>query len=138
MNGIVQDAGLEDAIEIDSAGTGDWHVGNRADARSRATGKRRGFALDSIARQVQREDFERFDYLVVMDRSNEQNVLALAPDEAASKKVVLFRHYDPSAPPGAEVPDPYYGGDGGFDDVLDICERAARGLLSHLREVHGL
>ncbi|EDM74101.1 Protein-tyrosine-phosphatase [Plesiocystis pacifica SIR-1] len=135
---LVEEAGLGGAIAVDSSGTGAWHAGERADPRSREEARRRGFELPSIARQAVVEDFERFDLLLAMDRRNQADLLALAPDEAARAKVVLFRSFDPEAPAGASVPDPYYGGEDGFSEVFDICARGSAGLLAHLREEYGL
>lgn len=133
---VIAEAGLADRFEVDSAGTGSWHVGERAHRDTRAAARERGVEITSVARQFIERDFARFDYVVAMDLSNRANLLRMAPDEAARAKVHLFRDFDPSAPGDAEVPDPYY--EGGFDRVFDICEAAARGLLSHLREAHGL
>jgi len=138
MRAMIDRAGLTGAIEIDSAGTGAWHVGEPADDRARAAAARRGFELTSLARQVTRADFARFDYLVAMDEENLRALERLAPDKAARGKVRLLRSFDPSAPRGAAVPDPYYGGDDGFEEVLDICEAACRGLVDHIAREHGL
>lgn len=138
MRHLVERAGLTGHIQIDSAGTGAWHAGEQADPRARATAARRGVALDSLARQVSRDDFERFDYIVAMDRANQSELERLAPDRAARAKIHLLRAFDPSAPAGAPVPDPYYGGDDGFDDVFDICEAGCRGLVDHIVREHRL
>ena len=138
MRAMIERAGLTATIEIDSAGTGAWHVGEPADDRSRAAAQRRGVELTSLARQVTRADFGRFDYLVAMDSDNLRALERLAPDKAARGKVRLLRSFDPAAPHGAPVPDPYYGGDDGFEAVLDICEAACRGLLDHIAREHRL
>ncbi len=135
---LVDKAGLADQIEVDSAGTGAWHVGEKADARARATAKARGFRLTSRARQVNRDDFDRFDYMIAMDNINHAELLRMAPSAAMRERVFLFRSFDPESADGAEVPDPYYGGDSGFEDVFDICEAACRGLLEYLRHQHEL
>ena len=136
MRRLLEDEQLAAEVQIDSAGTGDWHLGEPPDARSRTAGKRRGIDLSGRARRVVERDFEDFDYIVAMDRSNRNDLLQLAPNEAAKSKVVLFRNYDPEAPRDADVPDPYYGEGDGFERVLDICEAACRGLLRHIRENH--
>ena len=138
MRAVVERAGLAGRIEIDSAGTGAWHVGEPADERARAAAERRGLSLDSVARQVTRADFDRFDYLVAMDRENLAALERMAPDQSARGKVRLLRSFDPASPRGAAVPDPYYGGDDGFEEVLDICEAACRGLCEHIAREHGL
>lgn len=136
MRHRVAEAGLQGRIHIESAGTGDWHVGEPPDARSRAEAKKRGYQLDGRARQFQASDFAQVDHVIAMDRANRQALERLAPDASARAKIRLLREFDPQSPPGAEVPDPYY--EGGFDEVLDICERACEGLLAHLRETHDL
>jgi protein-tyrosine phosphatase len=133
MRHLVEQAGLTDRIIIDSAGLGDWHVGGPRDSRSQKVGRKRGMALEGVARQFQAGDFDRFDHVLAMDRQNRAGLLALAPDDAARAKVRMLRSFDPASPPDAEVPDPYYGGPQGFDQVFDICEAACRGLLAHLR-----
>ena len=138
MRHIVREAGLGDHIEIDSAGTGGWHVGERPDRRARSTAKRRGINLTSTARQFRPDDFERFDYIVAMDRDNLSTLreLAVGPKDAA--KLSLLRAHDRHAPAEADVPDPYYGGPRGFDEVFDICESACAGLLERIRRDHAL
>tara|TARA_R110002073_G_scaffold123819_11_gene267987 strand:+ start:38220 stop:38705 length:486 start_codon:yes stop_codon:yes gene_type:complete len=134
MLDIVSRAGLATRIEIDSAGTAAYHAGEPADPRSRATAARRGIALPSTARQFTAEDFGRFDYVLAMDSENYDNLLALATTQEARDSVYLFRTFDSQSPKGASVPDPYYGGPNGFDDVFDICEAACQGLLAHVQE----
>ena len=130
---LVQDASLNDDFVVYSAGTASYHVGQLADPRSRTAAKRRGYEIRSRARQFQLGDFEAFDQVCVMDADNLQTLLRLATTRDAKSKVSLLRSFDATAPVGAEVPDPYYGGERGFDDVIDICERACRGLLEHAR-----
>ena len=136
MRRLLEEEQLTTEVEIDSAGTGDWHVGEPPDRRARAAGQRRGITLDGRARRVVVKDFEFFDYVVAMDRSNLNDLLRLAPDDAGQAKVVLFRNYDPDSPRDADVPDPYYGEGDGFEAVIDICEAACRGLLQHIRKNH--
>jgi len=135
---LVKEAGLESAIQIDSAGTGGWHVGERADPRTRKVAKQRGVDLPSRARQFIVEDFSRFDYIVCMDDSNLTNVLALSGATTQLESVSLLRDHDSGSPKDSAVPDPYYGGPGGFDDVFDICEAGCRGLLQVIRKQHKL
>jgi protein-tyrosine phosphatase len=136
MRRLLEEEHLSGEIEIDSAGTGDWHVGEPPDRRATAAGNRRGIELTGRARRVVPRDFVYFDYVVAMDRANHCDLLRLAPDEAGKAKVALLRNYDPDSPRDADVPDPYYGEGDGFETVLDICEAACRGLLQHLRENH--
>lgn len=137
MRHLVSKAGLEHAIEMDSAGTAGYHCGEPPDARARAAGKRAGIVIGGKARKLERRDFDTFDYVIAMDGSNLEDLERLAP-AALRHKIALLRSFDPAAPPGAEVPDPYYGGDEGFDHVISLCERACTGLLERIRQEHGL
>ena len=134
MRHLLREQGREDQVELDSAGTGSWHVGSPPDRRSAAAAQRRGIVLEGAARQVRARDFEDFDLLIAMDRANHRELLALAPDETARGKVRLLREYDPQAVAAGdlEVPDPYYGDGDGFAHVLDVVERACRGLLAEI------
>jgi protein-tyrosine phosphatase len=127
----VAEAGLDEHVEIDSAGTHAYHVGEPPDRRAQAAAERRGISLAGIrARRVMTEDFERFTYVIAMDRDNR----ALLTEFAGSdhhEKISLFLDY--TAGPESEVPDPYYGGATGFERVLDLVEDASRGLLEELR-----
>ncbi|MGF1466348.1 MAG: low molecular weight protein-tyrosine-phosphatase [Sandaracinaceae bacterium] len=131
----LDDRGIAERFVVDSAGTGAWHEGERADPRARSAAARRAIELDSIARAFRATDFERFDLVLAMDRRNRRALLAMAPNDEARSKVRLFRSFDPASPEDAEVPDPYY--DGGFDHVLDLCEAAAEGLLDALTAPDG-
>lgn len=126
-------AGLEGKLRVDSAGTAGWHEGRRADPRSREAAARRGFDLPSRARKFRPEDLETHDLIVVMDAQNRSDVLDLCAEEDARVRVRLFREFDPLSEAEAEVPDPYHGGADGFEEVLDLCERASDGLLNWLR-----
>jgi protein-tyrosine phosphatase len=125
MRHLAAERGLEGSIEIDSAGTGGWHVGAPPDARAAAAANRRGITLDGCARQVTATDFDDFDLLVAMDRSNLRDLLDAAPTPVARAKVRLLLD-------GTDVPDPYHGGDSGFDDVLDLIEDGCRRLLDEV------
>lgn len=126
----VRRAGLDGAIEVDSAGTGSWHVGDPPDYRAAAEAERRGIPLDHRARQFHPDDFTRFDLVLAMDEANLRDLLALAPDDGAAAKVHLLRSFDPGADDLA-VPDPYY--EGGFERVFDLVDAACLGLLGHLQ-----
>jgi protein-tyrosine phosphatase len=133
---LIRERGLEDEIEIDSAGTGGWHVGHAPDERATEAARRRGIALDGSARRFDpAADFDRFDLILAMDEENRRDLLALAPDEEARDKVRMFREFDPASRGNGDldVPDPYYGGEQGFEHVLDLVDAAARGLLDDLR-----
>jgi protein-tyrosine phosphatase len=134
MRHLVREAGLEDRITIDSAGTGGWHVGSPPDERATTAAARRGITLSGAARQVTVADFDAFDLLLVMDRENHAELLRRAPDDEARGKVRFLREFDPEsrARGDLEVPDPYYGAERGFEEVLDLVEAACRGLLAEL------
>lgn len=133
----VEEAGLGDKIEIDSAGTGNWHVGKPPDPRMIATALERGLDIrHQRARQLRPRDLHDHDLVIVMDRENLANVRAIA-GEADASHVVLFRDFDPQ-PGSGEVPDPYYGGEEGFHEVYEIVDRTSRALLAHLRKEHGI
>jgi protein-tyrosine phosphatase len=134
MRSVVAEAGLDREIEVDSAGTGSWHVGQSVDPRARAAAALRGIELDGVARRVRPEDLDEFDLLLAADHSHLLDLLALAgEDQARRRRVHLLREFDPAAESGdLEIPDPYYGGRDGFEHVLDLCEAACRGLLAQL------
>lgn len=134
---LLEEADLADRVEVDSAGTGAYHTGDSADARSAATARSRGVSLVSRARAFAVEDFERFDWVIAMDGENHADLRALAPSSTAAARIHLLRDFDTDAPQGADVPDPYYGGPRGFDDVFELCEAACRGLLAHVQETLG-
>jgi protein-tyrosine phosphatase len=133
MANLLAKHGLADRVTIDSAGTGAWHAGELPDPRSRAAAEKRGLALTHRARQFTRHDLENFDLVIAMDRENLRHLTVLT-GKREQPEVRLLRSFDPTAPAGAEVPDPYSGGDQGFEKVLDQCERACEGLLAHVRE----
>jgi protein-tyrosine phosphatase len=131
---LVNDAGLGDAIVVDSAGTGSWHVGESAHRGTRKILADNGIDYRGRARQVSRPDFNNFDYILAMDHDNLMNLKSMARNGAAAE-IRLFMDYAPDA--GArEVPDPYYNGR--FDVVYDLVLQAATGLLAHIREKHSL
>jgi len=119
------------AVHIDSAGTAGYHIGHAPDARAQEAARRRGYDMSGRrARMIERRDFERFDLLLAMDRSNWADLRRAAP-ASAHERVQLFLEFAPDAGT-LEVADPYYGGPNGFEEVLDLIEAAARGLLRHL------
>jgi protein-tyrosine phosphatase len=135
MRGLLRAEGLEHDVTLDSAGTGGWHAGAPPDARAVAAARSRDLVVEGAARQVTADDFDDFDLVLAMDRDNERELLARAPDRAARAKVRLLREFDPAAVAAGDldVPDPYYGGPNGFDHVLDLVEAACRGLLDEVR-----
>ena len=129
----VREAGLEEKIRIDSAGTGDWHIGRAPDPRTQEAAARRGYDMSSLrARQVSPADFYAFDVVLAMDNANLADLEAMRPSDASG---ILARFLDYATDSAErEVPDPYYGGNDGFDQVLDLVEDGARGLLASLQE----
>jgi protein-tyrosine phosphatase len=120
-------------LEIDSAGTAGYHIGDAPDSRSQAAALRRGYDMSPLrARVVEAADFERFDLILAMD-SNNFDVLRKRAPAAYRERVRLFLEFAPDCGLD-EVPDPYYGGPAGFEQVLDLVEEASRGLLTHLRK----
>lgn len=127
--------GVESRFRIDSAGTSGYHDGEGPDARTTETARRRGVAVAGSSRRITAEDVEAFDYLVVMDTENLREVRRLAGDERG--RVHLLREFDPEARSDRDVPDPYFGGPRGFEDVHDIVERSTRHLLERIRAEYG-
>ena len=123
--------GVAERVHLDSAGIGNWHLGNPPDARMRAAAADHGLHVDGSARQVRTSELETWDLIVAMDRQNLAELRAMAPSEHVAGRMRLFRDFDPDAD-HAEVPDPYYGGASGFADVVRICRSAARGLADEI------
>ena len=127
----VAEQGLAQQIHIDSAGTGDWHLGKQPDPRTIMAGQQRGYDLSHLrARQVTVADFDAFDFILAMDDKNLANLQQLQPGHFTGR-LSLFLPFGQSAL--EQLPDPYVGGVEGFEQVLDLVEDAAEGLLSHLR-----
>jgi len=137
MGALVREEGLVGVIDLDSAGTGAWHVGSAPDARARQAARDRGVILEGRARQVRPEDFDEFDLLLAMDSENAHELRRLAGNEEQRAKVRLLREFEGRAGSQSagdlDVPDPYYGGPGGFDEVFDLVQAACRGLLEEIR-----
>ncbi|MES9991405.1 MAG: low molecular weight protein-tyrosine-phosphatase [Candidatus Thiodiazotropha sp.] len=132
---LVAQQGLSDYIATDSAGTINYHAGSKPDRRARETAVKRGLDLSDLrARVVTVDDFDLFDYVVAMDRSNYADLLAICP-EGREERLHLFLDFAPDQPM-REVPDPYYGGPAGFDRVFDLVEEASRGLLDSVVSRH--
>ncbi|AQU82081.1 MAG: low molecular weight phosphotyrosine protein phosphatase [Halomonas sp.] len=127
----LDEAGLHGLVGVDSCGVSDWHVGKAPDERAQQAAKRRGVDISHLrARQLTASDFLDFDYVLAMDHANLQAMRALQPEESRAH-VGLFLAFAGS--PDAEVPDPYYGGDEGFEGVLDMVEAASAGLIAELK-----
>lgn len=134
FNALIRKNGLENVFRCDSAGTDAYHVGEHADYRMRQFGLKRGYNLTSISRSFDpKNDFDRFDYIIGMDRQNVRDLKSVARNESDRKKIHLMtdfcigKKYD-------SVPDPYYGGDAGFELVLDILEDACEGLIRKIQK----
>lgn len=133
MQKYVDEAGLSDKFEIDSAGIGPWHVGQLPDKRMREHGARRGYRIDHIARQFDAtKDFDRFDYIVVMDEDNYRNITRQARNDDDRKKVIRMANYFIKYKGRTSVPDPYYGDGEDFELALDLIEDGCKGLLARL------
>jgi protein-tyrosine phosphatase len=133
---LVDAGGLRDAIVVDSAGTGDWHIGKAPDERATRAGASRGYDLSTLrARQVAAIDFNHYQYVLAMDLQNLRDLQQMKPADYRGE-LALFLNYGDS--PEREVPDPYYGEGDGFERVLDMVEAAAAGLLHAIVLQHGL
>ncbi len=129
----VKTAGLDEIIVVDSAGTHDYHIGGSPDRRAQETARQRGYEMHNLrAREVHPNDFADFDYILAMDNDNLANLKRCCPAQY-HHKLALLMQYCKASHLGDEVGDPYYGGDQGFEDVLDMVEMATKGLLEHIR-----
>jgi protein-tyrosine phosphatase len=126
--------GLEKWIEADSCGTSNYHIGDSPDPRTIDNAKRNGIAIDHCGRQLCQDDFQDFDFILAMDNSNYSNILRLPESSDYVHKVKLARDFDPKGK--GEVPDPYYGGEKGFQDVFEILDRALEEFLKFLLREH--
>lgn len=140
---VVEREGLTERFTVDSAGTSDYHAGDSPDPRTVEVASRRGLHLEHAARQVGTGDLETFDYVLMMDASNLAKVERLADRLREARgdgraQLHLLRSFDPEAGDDLEVPDPFFGGEAGFEDVHDMVERACEGLLEHIRSEHAL
>jgi len=132
MHAQVRQAGLHEYIVVDSAGTGNWHIGQAPDERAQYAARQRGYDLSKLrGRQITAADFERFDLLIAMDQANLRELRKICPSQYLHK-TRLFMEFAAQAQTN-EVADPYFGGAEGFETVLDQCEQACRGLLAELR-----
>jgi protein-tyrosine phosphatase len=137
MNHLIAQANLNDQIVCDSAGTAGYHIGSPPDRRMAAAAERRGIKLEGHARKFQKSDFEDFDLILAMDRDNYQDILALDPAGKYEDKVRLMCDFA-THHRQKEVPDPYYGGTEGFNQVIDLLLDACAGLLQHVVTTNAL
>jgi protein-tyrosine phosphatase len=129
---LAKKAGLDGKYEVGSAGTDDYHVGQPPDARMLRVAARHGLHYDGRARQFLRSDFNQYDLILAMDMENRDELMYLALYPEQREKVHLLREFDPQGDANASVPDPWYGGAEGFDEVYRVVERSVRGLLEKL------
>ncbi|MFI2431678.1 low molecular weight protein-tyrosine-phosphatase [Streptomyces sp. NPDC018693] len=130
----VTEAGLDDLIEVDSAGTDGWHEGDGADPRTVSVLEEHGYAAHHTARQFKPSWFARLDLVIALDSGHLRALRRLAPTEEDARKVRLLRSYDPASGDDVDVPDPYYGGMDGFEECLEMVEAAGTGLLAAVRD----
>ena len=133
------EAGLAERVVVESAGTGGWHIGDGADHRARSTLRAAGYDDEHIARQFETKYYDDYDLVIAMDANNLRDLRRIAPDSEIGDRVRMLRSYDPEAGDDLDVPDPYYGGEDGFQLVLAQVERACDGLVAELRQslAHG-
>lgn len=136
----LRDAAVRSGVELDvrSAGTGAWHVGNPPDARMTEAAAEVGLELSGAAAQVDAADLDDADLVLAMDRSNLAELRRMADAAGVATPIRLFREFDPQADGDLDVPDPYYGGPGGFDEVVAIVRRTAAEVVAHVAELHGV
>lgn len=126
--------GLEESLRVDSAGTGGWHEGERADPRARAVAEKHGVELESRARKIRTSDFTDFDLILAMDEDNLAMLKIAGREVEETAELRLLRFFDPDGGPQAEVPDPYYGANDGFDRVFEMIDRSCEHLLESIRD----
>ncbi len=134
MKKFLAEAGMLGSVEVDSAGLEAYHEGERADARMRAHGSRRGYDLQSISRPLWASDWDYFDMIICMDDQNVRSLEHRAPSDEARKKIQRATNFCDKFCLESNVPDPYYGGDAGFEYVIDLLEDACKGILNKILE----
>lgn len=127
----ISERNLQGRFEADSCGTSNYHIGQPPDSRTIKNAHAHGVIMDHLGRQLTERDLSRFDYIFAMDKSNYQNIFKLANAEENAEKIMLMRHFDPEEN-GGEVPDPYYGGENGFQEVFDILDRSVGNFLEYV------
>ncbi|GGW52789.1 low molecular weight protein-tyrosine-phosphatase [Streptomyces lucensis JCM 4490] len=130
----VAEAGLEERVRVDSAGTGGWHEGEAADPRTVSVLEEHGYGTEHVARRFEPSWFGLLDLVIALDRSHLKALRRLAPTEEDARKIRLLRSYGPEGGDDLDVPDPYYGGRDGFEECLEMVEAASDGLLAAVRE----
>jgi protein-tyrosine phosphatase len=133
---LAQQAGASNKYEVESAGIGPWHVGEPPDPRMLRVAKQHGLIYDGRGRQFKRDDFNRLEMVIAMDREIAADLSAMASSQEHRAMIHTLREFDPQGGPRLSVPDPYYGGIEGFEQVYQIVERSTRGLLQALENDH--
>lgn len=133
----IRELGIEDYFEVDSCGTSDFHIGDKSDARTLQNAQKHEVSIDHRARQLTKEDLISYDIILPMDASNKRNTLQLDFENKYGSKVKLLRDFD-DIDTGSDVPDPYFGGDKGFEKVFQIVSRSTENLIERLKEKHGI
>ena len=128
--------GISGQIEADSCGTSNYHIGSTPDDRTMHNALKNGVIIHHKARQLSSNDLEEFTYILAMDRSNHRNIISLDKEARHHEKILLMRSFDPVS--GDEVPDPYYGGEEGFQEVFEILDRSTEAFLDHLCSINNL
>ena len=128
----LREARVDDQFHVESSGVGSWHVGEEIDSRMRSTARDHGLHISHRARQLSSSDLQEYDLILVMETSHKRQIERQTRDPEIREKIRLFREWDPKGGPGAGVPDPYYGGDSGFEEVYQMVDRTSRALLEDL------
>lgn len=137
FNHKIQQFGIAHRFVVDSCGTGNYHIGQQPDPRTVKNARRNGVPIDHACRQLHVNDLETFDYILAMDASNLSNILKLPNASDHAGKIMLMREFDPDGK-GHEVPDPYFGGDDGFQQVFEILDRTMFHFIEHLKRNHAI
>ena len=137
FNHKIQQDGIHVHFEADSCGTGNYHIGSPPDPRTLANARKNGIPINHICRQLTAADLEYYDYVLAMDRSNLNNIRRLPGAEKYADKIALLRDFDPAAK-GLEVPDPYFGGDDGFQEVYEILDRSMQHFIEFVQGRHSV
>jgi len=137
FNHKIQQAGMDGHFEVDSCGTGNYHIGSQPDPRTLANARKNGIPINHVCRQLTASDLEYYDYILAMDNSNFNNIMRLRGADKHSEKIALLRDFDPESK-GLEVPDPYFGGEDGFQEVFEILDRSMYHFIEHVRGRHSL
>ena len=135
FNHKIQQFGIEHRFIVDSCGTGNYHIGQQPDPRTVSSARRNGVPISHACRQLQAKDLLEFDYILAMDASNLSNILKLPNASDYAGKIMLMREFDPKGK-GSEVPDPYFGGEDGFQEVFEILDRTMVNFIEHLGRTH--